>query len=218
MDSPWSLEPFGFGREAPAAELARLHEQLLPHSPLSKLGRRFMEGFYYRVLPEDGHIFGAIVHVGTEPAGFTAATLDSDGFMGAALRKHAFLLMRVIAESAIRSPRSLAGVWEAGSILLDRAAVSGNDAVAELLSLGVLSRFQRRTAGLPLAAALLSHVHSVFVRRGVFSARLIVDADNEPAQKCYKRAGWRLNRSGVRGWRRASVEFVWHGPTADGGV
>ncbi len=212
MDSLWTLTPFGFGKDAPAADLARLHEQLLPHSPLSKLGRRFMERFYYRVLPEDGLIFGAIVHAGTEPAGFSAATLNSDGFMRAALRKRPFLLMCAVAESLVRSPRTLAGSWEAGSIVLDRSTDKPGGPIAELLSLGVLPQFQHGITGLPLASALVSHIHSAFLERGVFTARLIVDADNESAQRFYGRMGWRLNRSAVKGWRRPSLEFVWDAP------
>ncbi|MFN8708806.1 MAG: hypothetical protein ACK50J_19165, partial [Planctomyces sp.] len=48
---------------APVNVLAELHSRILPTSPLVRLGHRFMEKFYYNVLPEGGLIFGAIAYV-----------------------------------------------------------------------------------------------------------------------------------------------------------
>ncbi|NJO12551.1 MAG: hypothetical protein HC872_02790 [Gammaproteobacteria bacterium] len=79
----YSLVPFGAASPAPAADLAYLHAQLLPHSPVALLGPDFMQKFYYSALPRLGLIFGAVAYVDEAPAGFIVATADSSGFMRA---------------------------------------------------------------------------------------------------------------------------------------
>src|SRR5437868_15493364 len=71
----------------PAGDLARLHATLLPESPVSLLGRRFMENFYYRVLPREGLVFGAVAYVDRQPAGFVAAAHDRAGCLRSGLRR-----------------------------------------------------------------------------------------------------------------------------------
>ena len=74
----YRIVPFGGGVLPNARHIAELHAELLPRSPLTKLGVGFMERFYYKRLPKQGLIFGAIAYVDGHPAGFVSATYDSD--------------------------------------------------------------------------------------------------------------------------------------------
>ena len=168
-----------------------------------------MEDFYYRILPREGYIFGAVAYAGSKPAGFVAATLDSEGFMKAALCKHFLSAAWVVSCSLLRDPRRVTAVWEAFRIMMSRSPPEAGALTAEALSLGVLPEFRRSASCLDLAGELMKYVSSVFERRGIAVARLIVNADNTRAQRCFERMGWKLARTGIPGWRTPSVEFVW---------
>ena len=47
----YKLVPFGGGVAPDAKVVTALHMELLPKSPLVKMGERFMREFYYPVLP-----------------------------------------------------------------------------------------------------------------------------------------------------------------------
>ena len=73
----YKIVPFGGGVLPNSRHIAELHADLLPRSPLTKLGVGFMERFYYKVLPKQGLIFGAVAYVDGRAAGFVSATYDS---------------------------------------------------------------------------------------------------------------------------------------------
>ena len=70
------------------ADISNLHSALLVHSPLVLMGRKFMEEFYYDVLPEEGLICGAIAYVDSQAVGFIVGSNDANGFMSRAMKKH----------------------------------------------------------------------------------------------------------------------------------
>jgi len=113
MTMDYRLLPFGAGAPAPARDLARLHATLLPASPVSLLGRRFMEDFYYRVLPREGLEFGAVAYVDQKPAGFVAATHDRNGFMRTAVKRYWPHVLWVIGASVFTTPKFLGAIWQA---------------------------------------------------------------------------------------------------------
>src|SRR5258705_59311 len=103
----YRLVPFGSGEPGPVCDLARLHTALLPTSPVSLLGSRFMERFYYRVLPRQGLIVGAVAYVGDRAVGFIAATHDSAGFMRSALRRSWMSFGWILGTSVVLAPKSI---------------------------------------------------------------------------------------------------------------
>lgn len=197
--------------------LARMHAQLLPNSPATLLGERFLRDFYYGLLPAGGLIRAAHVTLDGRPAAFIAYTADPNGFMGAAIRRWWYRLAWVLAVSVIERPSRLGALWEAWRIMSTRGADPGVRAgTGEILSLGVLPeftdpRFVQRT-GLRIARDLVQMAVTDLAALGAPNVAVIIDADNRVAQMMYHGLGWRLTRKEVPGWRVPSVEFVWTRP------
>ncbi len=213
MNVTYRIESFGKDASAPANDLTLLHAELLPGSPITKLGPQFMERFYYTELPRAGYIFGAIAYVDDSPAGFAVTTYDSNGFMKAALRQLWWRLAWEIGTTILLAPRSISSIWEAVAIIRSRTAVESDQLEGEILSMGVLpaylnSQFIRKT-GLHIANDLFQEVIKQLQTKDLSLIRSIVDADNLPAQLFYHGLGWTLERGEVSGWKVPVVEFVW---------
>jgi ribosomal protein S18 acetylase RimI-like enzyme len=205
---------FDEGTAAPAADVARLHEALLPQSPIPLLGREFMERFYYSVLPQEGSIRGAVAYVDNQAAGFIVVTHDAAGFMRAALRRHWARIGWLIGTSVLLSPKRIAYVWEALQVMRSApppAAEAG--AVGQILSFGVLPTYRdfgfvRRT-GLKIGVDLLKRGILALEARGVREIRAAVETQNLEAQLFYRGQGFRLTRTHLPGWRVSAVELAW---------
>jgi ribosomal protein S18 acetylase RimI-like enzyme len=206
----YRLEPFGFGRVPTTHDIALLHKELLPESPISKLGIGFMEKFYYSVLPQEGLIFGAVAYVDDKPAAFISATSDAEGFMARGARLAIPTLIYAIVWSAVRQPRSvMAGVWEALRLMRQRGS---GEAIGEILSFGVRTEFRdrefRRRTGLSIVKDLLASVTERFQQDNLSRARVVIDRDNRVAQALYGALGGYRSRDAVPGWRVPSVEMM----------
>ena len=212
MMAGYRLVPFGGGAQAPVEDVTRLHTVLLPASPVALLGPRFMRGFYYRVLPWEGLILGAVAYVDERPAGFVAATSDANGFMRTALRRHWWPAAWAVGTSVLASPTSAAAVWQAWRVMRSRRRAE-HEAAGEILSLGVLPAYRQpafvRQHGLHIAADLLEMAVERLRCLGVRQIGAAVRADNTEAKLFYAGLGWNLHRAEVPGWGAASVEFVW---------
>lgn len=211
MSGNVTLRRFESGEEAPAADLARLHREMLPHSPIVALGPRFMESFYYGVLPRDGAIFGAVAYYDGRPAGFIVATEDSDGFMSRAIRRHFLRLSGVMLWTIVTQPSSIAGIWETMGIMRDRGGGGRSEPVAELLSFGVLPAYRAagfvRETGIRFGKDLMDAAMAQLLSRGCREVRALVDEDNVEVKLLYRALGWRLSDTAPAGWRTPQVEF-----------
>lgn len=195
-----------------AGDLAFLHATLLPNSPLTKLGRRFMEHFYYAELPKDGFVFGSLAYVDDQPVGFAIGTDDSNRFMNAALRKLWWKLLWEMGKIVLLHPAHVRSIGEALAIMRSRGSVVSHQREGEILSMGVLpmyleSSFVRKT-GLNIVNDLYEQVMGSLQTKNVKVIRVIVDADNTPAKLFYLGLGWKLQREHVPGWDVPSVEFI----------
>lgn len=210
----YKIVPFGAGVSPNAAHCAALHSELLPRSPLTKLGSGFMERFYYKILPKQGYIFGAIAYVDGHPAGFIAATYDSDGFLRRSVRHNLFRLA-FLAITMFPTPRRIEGGIEALGIFHTRESKGQEDSdlTGEVLSIGVRKSFRssdfKITTGIEIAQDLMHGAMDGFRRSNLNRVRLIVDANDIPTQGFYTRLGWRPRRRSVPGWLTPSTEFVW---------
>ncbi len=205
----------------PADVLAHLHAELLPRSPVAKLGRRFMEKFYYRVLPQMGSIYGVLAYVDSEPAGFIVVTDDPAGFMPHVIRRHWFSLGWTLATSLLLAPRRIASAIEGARIMASRPAeertahpMSHEHEYGEILSFGVLEPYRQikfvRATGLRLGSELMDRALDMLGKSGVEVVRAIVDADNMPAQMFYRGLEWKLVGKSGAGWKYPGVEFSMH--------
>lgn len=214
----YELRRFGAGEPPDARDISNLHAALLPDSPVTRLGAGFREKFYYKDLPDLGHVFGVVAYVEGRAAGFVAATHDSDGFMGSALRQRGLRVAWVIAEALLGDLRRIQAVWEASRIHSDRNQFRGRGGaervpIGEILSLGVLPSFRdaafQSRSGLHIGQDLAGCVMEIFRAQGAAKVRVIVDEDNLHAQRFYEKLGWRRSRRGLPGWRRPSDELIW---------
>lgn len=197
---------------APASALAKLHAELLDHSPVVLLGPEFMEEFYYSVLPANELIFGALACVDEQPAGFIVATADAEGFMSQAIRRHAARLAWICAKSVVRSPRRILAMKEAVDIQRNVKSSGYGPEVGELLSFGVRKDYRSRAfverTGARIGADLLQVALRQQRDRGKTTLRAIVDKDNLEAQFFYRAQGWRVGQKSVEGWRVPTMEFL----------
>lgn len=209
----YNLKPFHSEAPPSVQDAAFLHAQLLPYSPVVKLGNAFMQKFYYRFLPAENLIFGCIAYVRDEPAGFVSISDDAGGFMPKALRRHAPLVIFTILCSVLASPKRISNVWEAWRIMRSRSHSSGvEDCNAEILSIGVLPKYRSkefvRETGLRIAQDLMDYALAKLEERGAQAVRAIVDIDNAKARAYYEKNGWRPGHPHVPGWRKPSMEYI----------
>jgi ribosomal protein S18 acetylase RimI-like enzyme len=209
----YRLVAFGADAPGPARDLARLHAALLPASPVALLGRRFMEGFYYRILPAEGLLFGAVAYVDGQPAGFVAATGDRRGFMRAALKRYWPRVIGLVGLSLLAAPRSLGPVWHACRVVRARRPDESGRREGEILSLGVLPAYREpafiRRSGRRIATELLDLAVGRLRTMGVDFIGAAVGAGNTEARLFYLGLGWDLHRRCAEGWGPAAVEFRW---------
>jgi len=176
-----------------------------------------MAGFYYRVLPREGLICGAVAYVAGQPAGFVAATDDRNGFMRAGLRRAWARAGWAVGATMLTAPRSLAAVWQACLVMRSRRQAGDPEREGEILSLGVLPAYREpafvRKSGLRIGTDLVDLAVGRLRQMGIRTIGAAVSADNTEAKLFYAGLGWRLRRTAVPGWGPEAVEFVWS-PTA----
>ena len=213
MTTAYRLVPFGAGAPAPVADVTRLHVTLLPASPVSLLGVRFVKNFYYRVLPHEGLMLGAVAYVDEQPAGFVAATHDRDGFLRSALRKRWPQAAWAVGTSVLTAPKSGAAVWQAWRVMHSRRPAEAGEAAGEILSLGVLPAYREprfvRQSGLHIATDLVEVAVGELRKLGIQHISAAVRADNTEAKLFYAGLGWRLHGTSALGWGPVAVEFIW---------
>jgi ribosomal protein S18 acetylase RimI-like enzyme len=188
-----------------------MHRQLLPTSPVIALGQRFLTDFYYRFLPAEGLVFGAVAYVNEQPVGFIVGTEDGTGFARAGALRHWAPLCGVLTLSLVESPGRVAEMGRAIRLIRSRPKTEGTAKVAEILSLGVSPEFRTpeyvRATGLRISLDLLDSVMNVLRARKARQVRAYVDVDNRAAQLFYSSQGWELTGN-VAGWAVPVVEFV----------
>jgi ribosomal protein S18 acetylase RimI-like enzyme len=191
--------------------LAALHAELLPTSPVAKLGTRFLERFYYSVLPAVDVVFGAVALVDGDPAGFIAATDDSANFAGNALRGRHLVAMWAAVSSVLVTPGRLTTAIEVLRLALARTSIDRREPQGEILSMGVREQYRGSRfvaeSGLHIANDLADDAMSFLRTKGCKQVRAVVDADNLAARFFYSGLGWTLAHSNATGWRARVVEY-----------
>jgi ribosomal protein S18 acetylase RimI-like enzyme len=199
-----------------------LHTELLPRSPVVLLGRGFMQRYFYRFLPSEGYITGAIAYVDGEPAGFITATDDPSGFMRAAFRRHWLRISLLVGGAMLGNPGRLSVVIEALHINRGLIGVSRQINTGELLSMGVREEFRSggfvERTGIRLSDDLLGTALFSLRQGGVRRVRAVVDTDNMEARLFYRVRGW-TSSGAATGWRVSSVLYTLdlNGSGGDGG-
>jgi ribosomal protein S18 acetylase RimI-like enzyme len=188
------LEPLDPRDSSAVDAIARLHSELLPGSPISRLGRRFMRRFYYRLLVADRLIGGHLFYVEGQPAGFIAYTAQPGRFMIEGLKRHWLFLSGLMGADLLADPRRLRTViWTLNHMRQPGHAPAPGE--GEILSFGVSpefrnSQFVRRT-GRRVSAELFECARDYFRRQGIAHYRAVVESGNREALLFYHAHGCR---------------------------
>lgn len=211
MSVSLALRPSAEWGDREIRDVASMHADLLPHSPVVELGQSFMQRFYYRVLPKDGLIRGVAAYVDDEPGGFIVYTREPSTFMRSAARRHFLALAFSLGLAVLSQPKRLKSLNEARSISSELDEDNRSTEVAELLSFGVLAPFRTRKfmkeSGVQLSAALMDAAVSDLQAEGAGRVRSVVDQDNLEARMFYLGNGWTPGKP-VTGWKVPTVEFL----------
>jgi glycosyltransferase involved in cell wall biosynthesis/ribosomal protein S18 acetylase RimI-like enzyme len=163
-----------------APHLARLHRESLPGAFLPSLGDRFLSRLY-RALAEDPTAVAVVAENGTGVLGFATAVPSVKGFYRRFYLRHG-IPAAVAAAPRLLRPAVLGRVRETASYPQDGRGLPE----AELLSIAVDGRSRAQGVGRRLARAILEGL----AERGVDEVRVVVGADNEPANRFYEKLGF----------------------------
>ncbi len=177
----------------------RLHCALLPQSPVSRLGPEFMRLFYYRKLVEDGLVQCDLAYHDGRAAGVIAYTRYPFDFMANGLRRHWLYLVAVTAYSLLRHPGRLGIILPVVAMLRERKRQAGDVPEGEILSFGVLPEYRGadfvRRSGRRIPVELFERARAFFLKEGISSFRMLVEADNREALLFYHTLGCKLEKT-----------------------
>jgi glycosyltransferase involved in cell wall biosynthesis/ribosomal protein S18 acetylase RimI-like enzyme len=166
-------------QDAPA--LARLHIHSLPEGFLSSLGERFLRVFYAALARDKGAI--TLVADGDEGViGFAAGVASVGDFYRRFFVRRA-IPAAIAAAHHLWHPKMLSRAWETARYARD----TGDYPEAELISIGIADSRRGRGLGRQLLEGVLEGLRE----KGVREVRVMVGADNDPANEFYSRMGFR---------------------------
>jgi hypothetical protein len=203
----YRIADFGQSRsgETQAADsraLAQLHCTLLPDSSLPKLGRGFLEHFYYSVLPQEGLLIGCVAYVDGIPAGFSVHTPYPGTYMGLAIRRHPVRFAWRMALAALTHPGNVIPAWRARKRMAAQASFAGSgpaDAPRRFLEglfLGVMPEYSRprfiRETGIHVGRDLVLRGLSLAQGHGAPEMRTGVMRTNAAVLTTLLQVGWKV--------------------------
>lgn len=190
-----------------ARRIAELHEELLGDSIFVRLGRPFLEGFYYTLLAEDDVAFAYVCEEDGRIIGFAAMAVSHERFYGQ-VRKRLFRLGSAILRSIVAKPATVGAVLQAASFMARKDSLIDCDAAGELLQIAVHPDFRARGPGgketpyfaakrVRVAQELFRRCMDELARRGVKDYRIMTGDDNSSSNPFYARMGCVKVASGI---------------------
>jgi ribosomal protein S18 acetylase RimI-like enzyme len=172
-------------------DISALHIALLPNSPLSLMGKRFLSMFYYSKLINDQFITCYYYTYQNRAVGFVAFTTDPINFLKKGVFSNMFCFVWECILVFIRKPSKLCQIFRAYQLenVLSKA-IKGE---AAILSFGVedyyrLRSFYRKTGRIisnELFEKVLEHLKSC----GMDRMRLLIEPENRQAAFFYHQYG-----------------------------
>ena len=207
-----SVVSFGPERECPPT-VARLHAELLRGDPLAAAGPLFLEHFYYRHLPRDGGLFGAVAVVEGREAGFVALSPDPWRTLDEGKRRYRGEFAAVAMVSLLRRPLASLTAWRR---LRRRGTFApGPPGTGELVALAVLPELRgprEDLDGRSLAHALLARAVLRLRDEGYRGIRARVAPDDARAARFFVRERWtRREPAGPEARSRDEWSLDWGG-------
>ena len=172
------------------AAISALHAELLPDSPIPRLGPSFVEGFYYRKLVESGLIHVELARFGGRYVAFSVWTKYPFTFMKEGIRRHWLSLCAALLLSLLQNPSRF-------TIMLDvyrqskARALTPRPGAGEYLSLGVLTEAAalRSAEGLRLPQAMFERVIAFFKAEKFEEILLMIRKTNSKSLFFYRSYG-----------------------------
>lgn len=187
--------------------IAELHEKILSDSIFIRLGRPFLEGFYYSLLTEDKLAFAYICEEGGKPVGFIAMAVSHESFYNQ-IKHRAPMLAWSLLKSIAASPKTIGSILQAIGFLMKKRDLIKCDAGGELLQIAVHPDYRARGEdGLPtkffertktrVAQGLYRAAMEELQKRGVKDFRIMTGDDNIASNGFYSKMGAKKVAGGV---------------------
>ena len=193
--------------KADTKELARLHKEILGDSIFVRLGRPFLEGFYYTLLAGDDVAFAYVCEDEGKAVGFIAMAASHEAFYGQT-KKQAPRLAWSLFRSMLSSPKTIGSIFQAMGFLAKKGSLIQCDAEGELLQIAVDPAYRtRQDDGKPtaffertktrVARELYRAALEELTQRGVRDFRIMTGDGNLVSNPFYVKMGCRKVAGGI---------------------
>jgi ribosomal protein S18 acetylase RimI-like enzyme len=188
-------------------KIAELHELILGDSIFVRLGRPFLEGFYYSLLTEDKLAFAYVCEEDGKAVGFIAMAASHESFYGQ-IKNRAPILAWSLFKSVIASPKTIGSILQAIGFILKKGDLIKCDAGGELLQIAVRPDHRARGEdGKPtkffektktrVAQGLYIAAMEELERRGVEDFRIMTGDNNIASNSFYSKMGAKKVSGGI---------------------
>lgn len=184
--------------ERAVADVADLHEEFLPDSPVVLFGRRFLREFYYGTLVRDGLIGCTTGTVDGRVVGFISYAVDPLTFMTEGIKRHPVQLAWILAGSVLRKPSLIGNLILVVRMMWDRrhdAASGAVDGRGEVLSMATRPAYQSHVpegGRSRLTVRLFEDMMDYYREAGVTRFHFLVAPDNRASNLFCSVMGGRL--------------------------
>lgn len=168
-----------------AVDIAKLHTQGISTGFISSLGEDFVASLY-QAIAEDENSFGIVAVEGNTVLGFVAFSTNLSALYKHVVRKKGFKFAFILARRML-SFRVFKKVID--NILYPSKMKKAGLPSAELLSIVVA----RQAQGKGIARQLVQKGLEESAARGIDKVKVLVSAENEPANKLYKNSGFKFH-------------------------
>ncbi len=171
---------------------ANLHAELLPDSFVARMGRLFMERFYYRDLVREGLIRCDLFLSGDQAVGLSAYTLYPYDFMDRGKRKFFLKLAVLTILSFVLQPARLGAVLSISRLSKKRDLTPRDKKVGEYLSLAVRASHAadaEESTGLRASQALFARAADFLKSQGCRRMFLVIKKTNFFAMRFHRERG-----------------------------
>lgn len=180
MNDPAAIQPLRADHARPVADI---HREAIDTGFISSLGPAFVTQLY-RAISTCPHGFGFVSTRSGRVTGFIAGAVHVAGLYKYVLLHRGHRLVLPLARYIV-GPRTLRRIFQT---LFYPARLSASLPKAEILSVAVTPEERGRGT----AVSLMNAAFGEFRRRGCRDVRVVVAAENAPANAFYRKTGFRL--------------------------
>jgi len=166
--------------------LADTHAEALPNDFLVRLGKNFLRHVFFPTLLDSPRTRIHVAELDGQVMGFLVTRVGLGGILGETVARHPLRLAGTCVAAMIRAPRLFVDAFSVLAQLRMRASQAEANGVAELFLMAVAENARRRGVGRALIHASIKELESA----GIRSYRVLLHADNVPADRLYDRAGF----------------------------